>query len=79
MIEFVGLWLPTDFSLQAAQELGQLAPEGLYEFSINTGITEPELIAHDEARLQTYKIIAAILEAGWKPFKKRFKAKNSKL
>lgn len=55
-------------SLQAAQELGQLAPEGLYEFSINTGITEPELIAHDDARLQTYKIIAAILEAGWKPF-----------
>lgn len=62
------LTLPHVLSLQAAQELGQLAPEGLYEFSINTGITEPELIAHDEARLQTYKILATILEAGWKPF-----------
>lgn len=65
------LTLPHVLSLQAAQELGQLAPEGLYEFSINTGITEPELIAHDEARLQTYKILSAILQAGWKPFIER--------
>lgn len=62
------LTLPHVLSVQAAQELGQLAEEGLYEFTVNTGINEPELIAHDEARLKTYEILSTILQSGWKPF-----------
>lgn len=58
-------------SVQAGQELGQFADEGLYEFTINAGITEPELMTHDEARLETYKLLAMILKAGWKPFIER--------
>lgn len=54
-------------SVQSAQELGPLANEGLYEFTINAGITEPELIAHDEARVKTYEILAGVLRAGWRP------------
>ena len=35
-------------SVFAGQDLGPLAQEGLSEFNINTGISAPDLISHDE-------------------------------
>lgn len=58
-------------SVQSAQELGPLAGEGLYEFTINAGITEPDLIAHDEARVKTYAILNELVRIGWKPVVER--------
>lgn len=43
------------------------ANEGIYSFDITAGITEPDLIPHDEARLKTYAILQRILQAGWRP------------
>lgn len=39
--------------------------EGISEFDIYAGITAPELISHDEARLKMYAILQRILQAGW--------------
>jgi hypothetical protein len=41
--------------------------EGIYSFTVKAGITEPDLISHDEARLKTHAILQRILQAGWKP------------
>lgn len=53
--------------VSTGQDLGPLANEGLSEFDIYAGITEPDLIPHDEARLKTHAILQRILQAGWKP------------
>lgn len=58
-------------SVQSAQELGPLEGEGLYEFTINAGLTEPDLIAHDEARVKTYAILNELVRIGWKPVVER--------
>lgn len=58
-------------SVQSAQEVGPLAEEGLYEFTINAGLTEPDLIAHDEARVKTYAILSELVRIGWKPLVER--------
>ena len=42
------------------------AGEGAYQYSINAGITDPDLISHDEARLKTYALLKKIEQAGWK-------------
>ncbi len=52
-------------SVMAGQDLGDEANEGLTEFSINAGITAPDRIPHDEARLKMYAILQRILQAGW--------------
>ena len=52
-------------SVQTAQELGPLSSEGLYEFTMNTGISESDLISHDEARLKTHAILHDLIRAGW--------------
>lgn len=54
-------------SIQAAQDLKEYASEGLSEFAIIAGLTVPDLISHDEARLKTYAILQRILQAGWRP------------
>lgn len=54
-------------SISSLQDLNALASEGLFEFDVNAGITEPDLIPHDEARLKTHAILQRILQAGWKP------------
>ena len=54
------------FSVLAMQELGDLRSEGLKTFSINAGVSAPDLIPHDEARLKTYAILKRIVDAGWK-------------
>lgn len=58
-------------SVQSAQELGPLASEGLYEFTINAGLSEPELISHDEARVKTYAILSELVRSGWQPVVER--------
>jgi hypothetical protein len=40
--------------------------EGLFQYSVNAGITAPDLIAHDEARDKLYAILKAIEQKGWK-------------
>ncbi len=52
--------------ISSGQELGELFREGLYEFDISSGITQPDLISHDDARLKTYAVWRRILEAGWR-------------
>ncbi|TCV90686.1 hypothetical protein [Sulfurirhabdus autotrophica] len=52
-------------SVMAGQDLGDEANEGLTEFSINAGITAPDRIPHDEARLKMYAILQQIVQAGW--------------
>lgn len=58
-------------SVQSAQELGPLASEGLYEFTINAGLSEPTLISHDEARVKTYAILSELVRSGWRPLVER--------
>ena len=41
--------------------------EGLAEFTLYSGLTEGELIPHDEARLKTYAVLQEVLKAGWRP------------
>jgi hypothetical protein len=52
-------------SIEGNQDLGDFTKEGMYEVDINAGITAPELISHDEARLKMYAILQRILQAGW--------------
>ena len=40
--------------------------EGITEFNLYAGITSANLIAHDEARLKTYRLLKKIEDAGWK-------------
>ncbi len=54
--------------VQGVQELGALEGEGMNGFSIFAGVTPPEFIDHDEARLKTHAILRRILDAGWRPF-----------
>lgn len=44
----------------------ELPLEGLSQISIGAGITDPDLIPHDEARLKTYALLKKIEQAGWK-------------
>lgn len=53
--------------ISSMQDLKELSLEGLSEFDIYAGITEPDLIPHDEARLKTHAILQHILQAGWQP------------
>ncbi len=41
------------------------AQDGLSKFSINAGITAPDLISHDEARVKVYELLKKIEQAGW--------------
>lgn len=50
----------------SSQDLEDFKSEGLKEFNISSGITEPDRIPHDEARLKTYAILKRIMDAGWK-------------
>jgi hypothetical protein len=52
--------------ISAGQDLGELTHEGLSEYTILAGITDPDLISHDEARLKTYVLPKNIEQAGWK-------------
>jgi hypothetical protein len=52
--------------VQATQELGELEFEGLKDFTLFAGISEPDRISHDEARLQTYALLRRFADAGWK-------------
>lgn len=53
-------------SVSAPQSLGPLKDEGLTDFGVNAGITAPELIPHDEARIKTHEILRRIMDAGWR-------------
>ena len=50
------------------QDRGEFANEGLAEFDVSSGITAPDLIAHDEARQKMHVMLQRILQAGWKMF-----------
>lgn len=46
----------------------ELPEDGIYKFSINSGITPDEFIAHDQARIQFMKFIQDIVALGWQPY-----------
>jgi hypothetical protein len=52
-------------STTTSEDQAETKQEGFTEFNINAGITAPERIPHDEARLKTYAILRGILDAGW--------------
>ncbi|MFN7693850.1 MAG: hypothetical protein ACK5O3_07355 [Burkholderiales bacterium] len=52
-------------SVSTSQDLGPLKDEGFNEIDINAGITAPELISHDEARLKFYEVLKALKAKGW--------------
>ncbi len=45
-----------------------LPKEGMIDIDISAGITAPELIAHDEARLKTSAILQRLTQIGWKRY-----------
>ncbi|MCY7287165.1 MAG: hypothetical protein LH624_02675 [Cryobacterium sp.] len=51
--------------ISTSQDLQQLRHEGLFDFTVFAGITQPDRISHDEARLKTYMLLQRILNAGW--------------
>lgn len=55
--------------LMSTQDLGPIANEGLFEFTIDAGMSVPSpgLIPHDQARLKAHAILQRILQAGWQP------------
>lgn len=53
------------FSVLTAEDQEELKGEGLFSFAVNAGVTAPEFISHDEARLAIHAILRRILEAGW--------------
>ncbi len=53
-------------SVMSSQDLQEpFKQEGFAQFRIGAGITTPDLISHDEARLKTHAILRQILDAGW--------------
>jgi hypothetical protein len=52
--------------VQAAQELKELKSEGLNSYTVFSGISESDLIPHDEARKRHYEILRKILDSGWR-------------
>lgn len=52
--------------ISAMQDLGALKAEGFSELNVFAGVTEPDLISHDEARLKTYALLRRLLDTGWK-------------
>ena len=52
--------------VQAPQELGDLRSEGLNDVSVRAGITDPELINHDEARTKFFDLLGTLLSQGWR-------------
>lgn len=53
------------FSALTAEDQEELKSEGLFKFSVNAGVSAPEFISHDEARLAIHAILRRILDAGW--------------
>ena len=59
--------IPIPFALGvSSMQVVEQAGEGAYEFSVYAGITDPDLIAHEEARDKLYAILKAIEQKGWK-------------
>lgn len=53
-------------SVSTSEDQAELKNDGFFEYSINAGVTAPDLISHDEARLKIYAILQGILDKGWK-------------
>jgi hypothetical protein len=65
------------FGVLSMQELRALPSEGLKTFSINAGVSAPEFISHDEARLAIHAILRRLLDAEWKPVVSRSRPRLS--
>lgn len=53
--------------VSSSQDLKEFKSEGLNEFDVYSGVTEPDLISHDEARLKFFDLLQSIKQKGWKP------------
>lgn len=56
--------------LQTSIDL-ELPKEGFDSIRIYAGITDPDLISHDEARLKVYELLKKIEQAGWRTITSR--------
>lgn len=57
--------ISNSFGVQAMQDTEEMKSEGLSQVTVYAGVSDPGLISHDEARLQTFKILRQVLNAGW--------------
>ena len=53
-------------SVLSMQSLSEFKEEGFNRFNVNAGVTAPDLISHDEARVKIHAILRSILDAGWR-------------
>lgn len=52
--------------LTTSEDQAELKNDGFFEYTIFAGVSSPDLISHDEARLKTYAILRHLLDAGWR-------------
>lgn len=52
--------------VSTSEDQAELKSEGFFEYSVYAGVSDPDLIPHDEARLRILAILRGILDAGWK-------------
>ena len=55
-----------DVLSMASMQVASHDDEGLFQYTINAGITAPDLIPHEEARDKLYSILKAIEQKGWR-------------
>ena len=53
--------------MTTSEDQAEFKKEGLFEYTIFAGISDPDLIPHDEARVKTYALLRNLMEHGWKP------------
>ena len=64
-------------SVLTSQDLAEFKAEGLKSISINAGISAPELVSHDEARLKIHGILRRLVDSGWKSITPRSRPRLS--
>jgi hypothetical protein len=52
--------------ISTSEDQAELKSEGFFSYTIYSGVSDPDLIPHDEARLKIHAILRRIMDAGWK-------------
>ena len=58
--------IPNVLSLMGTEDTEHLN-EGIYKFSVRSGITPDEFISHDQARIQFMAMLRSLVALGWQP------------
>ncbi|MET1254926.1 hypothetical protein [Aliikangiella maris] len=59
--------IPNVLSIVGTEDTEALS-RGIYDFSINSGLTPDEFIEHDQARILLMSHLQSLLTLGWKPY-----------